>query len=204
MAQAISPLLIFRLVLKPKEVFANLSAAQPSSGEVFFRLVVWMIALPPIFALFGSMRFGWRLGATEPLMLDSGKLALISIGYFFTLMFGFFSTAIISRWMSVTYKARESLGIHFALIAVVGAPLAAGSVIHLYPDVFINVLVLVPILIWSMYLLYRGLPVVLRIEPERGMLMASALIGYLLVAFVSLLGLSVILWGFGIGPRVGI
>ena len=61
-----------------------------------------------------------------------------------------------------------------------------------------------PALIWAMYLLYTGLPIALGISPERGMLMSSALIGYLLVAAVSLLGLTVILWGFGIGPRVGI
>jgi hypothetical protein len=36
------------------------------------------------------------------------------------------------------------------------------------------------------------------------MLMASSLIGYLLVAAVSLLGLTVGLWGSGIGPLIGI
>jgi hypothetical protein len=204
MARKISPLLIFRLLLKPGEVFQNLSETKPSAGDVFFKLAIWMLALPPIFAYFGSLNFGWRLGATEPLILSKGELAGISIGYFFTLVFGFITTSIVSRWMSVTYKARESLGIHFALIAVIGAPLAVGSVIHLYPDVFVNVLVLVPTLIWSMFLLYRGLPIVLKIEPERGMLMASALIGYLLVAFVSLLGLTVMLWVLGVGPRVGV
>jgi hypothetical protein len=204
MANTISPLLLTRLVLKPGEVFQNLSEARPSASDVFFKLAIWMIALPPVFAYFGSLKFGWRLGATEPLMLSKGELAGISIGYFFTLIFGFVSTSIVSRWMSVTYGARHSLGIHFAMISVVGAPLAAGSVIHLYPDVFVNVLVMVPTVIWSMFLLYRGLPVVLKISPERGMLMSSALIGYLLVAAVSLLGLTVILWGFGIGPRVGI
>ena len=66
------------------------------------------------------------------------------------------------------------------------------------------VLVLIPTLIWSMYLLYKGLPIVLKITPERGMLMASALIGYLLVAAVSLLGLTVALWGRGIGPSIGV
>jgi hypothetical protein len=203
-ADSISPLLIFRLITRPGDVFQNLSKVKPSAKDVFFRLAIWMIALPPVFAYFGSLKFGWRLGATEPLMLSKGELAGISVAYFFALLFGFISMAIISRWMSVTYKARNSLGIHFAMIAVVGAPMVAGSVIHLYPDVFVNVLVLVPTVIWSMFLLYRGLPVVLQINPERGMLMSSALIGYLLVAAVSLLGLTVILWGFGIGPRVGI
>jgi hypothetical protein len=36
------------------------------------------------------------------------------------------------------------------------------------------------------------------------MLMASALIGYLLVAAVSFLGLVVALWGRGIGPSIGV
>jgi hypothetical protein len=54
-----------------------------------------------------------------------------------------------------------------------------------------------------MYLLYRGLPVVLATGPNRGMLMASALIAYLLVALVSLFGLTVALWGSGIGPLLG-
>ena len=41
-----------------------------------------------------------------------------------------------------------------ALVAT--APLAIGSVAHLFPHAFLNVLVLVPALIWSMFLLYRG------------------------------------------------
>ena len=138
------------------------------------------------------------------LYLAQDVLLKISIAYFVALLFGFVSTAIIAKWMASTYGARLSLGIHYAVVTIVAAPLVVGSIIHLYPDMFINVLVLVPALIWSMYLLYKGLPIVLRISPERGMLMASSLIGYLLVAFVCLLGVMVLLWGRGFGPPVGI
>jgi hypothetical protein len=55
-----------------------------------------------------------------------------------------------------------------------------------------------------MYLLYSGLPVILKIDAERGMLMASALIAHLLVAAVILLGLTVGLWSRGIGPMIGV
>ena len=55
-----------------------------------------------------------------------------------------------------------------------------------------------------MNLLYRGLPVVMKIPPERGMLMSSSLVGWLLVAFVSLLGISAGLWTYGLGPSVGV
>ena len=204
MDSEISPLLLFRLVFKPSAAFESLARNRPHATHVFFKLSLWLLALPPVFAYIGTMNFGWQLGAAEPLILPSAVMIRISVAYFFLLLFGFLSTAAVARWMSWTYEARHSMGIHFALITVVGSPLIVGSAAHLYPHAFINALILVPTVIWSMYLLYRGLPIVLKISPERGMLMASALIGYLLVAFVSLLGITVVLWGYGIGPNVGI
>jgi len=204
MKSEISSWLIFRLLMRPASVFEELSDTRPDPHAVFFRYLVWLAVIPPVFAYIGASTFGWRLGAAQPLYLDGGSLIVISMLYFFVLIFGFVSTAIVSQWMASTYGARYSLGIHFALVTIVAAPLAVGSAIHLYPHVFINVIVLIPVLMWSMFLLYRGLPVVLKISPERGMLMASALIGYLLVAAVSLLGLIVALWGRGIGPSIGV
>jgi hypothetical protein len=78
------------------------------------------------------------------------------------------------------------------------------SAVHLFPHVFINVLVLIPTMMWSMYLLYKGIPIVFDTPPERGMLMASSLVGWLLVAAVSLLGISMTLWTLGVGPALGL
>lgn len=204
MRKGFPSLLMVRLLFQPRAVFNELAELQPSPISVFFKVALWFGVMPPIFAYLGTSKFGWRLGTIEPLLLQNEVLFGISFAYFCALLFGFISTAIVSQWMATTYGARQSLGIHFAMITVVGAPLAVGSVIHLYPNVFINILVLVPALIWSMYLLYRGLPIVLHTTPERGMLMASSLIGYLLVALVSLLGITVVLWSYGIGPSMGV
>jgi hypothetical protein len=204
MQTAFSPRLMLRLLFQPNNVFTELAESNPTPFTVFFKVALWFGVLPPLFAYVGASKFGWRLGTIEPLFLEKEILLSISIAYFIALLFGFTSAAVVSRWMATTYGARHSLGIHFAMITVVGTPLAVGSIMHLYPDVFINVLVLIPALLWSMYLLYRGLPIVLHTTPERGMLMSSSLIGYLLVAFVSLLGITVFLWINGIGPSMGV
>jgi len=190
------------VLFRPKKVFEAVAAADPSAPKVFFGFALWLGLLPPVFAYVGTMQFGWRLGV-EPVFLPRSTVLAICAAYFAALLFGFLSGAVVARWMAVTYDASQSLGRCLALMAIVGAPLAVGSVVHLYPHGFFNILVLVPVLIWCMYLLYRGLPGVLGTGPNRGMLMASALIAYLFVAFVSLLGITVALWGSGIGPLIG-
>lgn len=190
-----------RVLFRPSTAFAAIAADPPSSSGVFFKFALWLGIAPPIFAYIGTMTFGWRLGV-EPLFLTSTEAAGMAAAYFVLLLVGFLSAGFVAHWMATTYAADASFGRSFALIALVGAPLTVGSIVHLFPHALINVVVLVPTLIWSMYLLYRGLPIVLKTDPARGMLMASSLIAYLLVAWVSLLGITVVLWSRGIGPRI--
>ena len=192
------------LLLHPKTALAQLAEGEPEPLVVFFRHIVWLALLPPAFAFVGAAAFGWRLGAAEPLYIEVGHLTLVSLGYFVALLVGLAGTAGVGRWMAPTYAASEAFGSHLALVAIVAAPLVAGSVAHLFPHVFLNLLVLIPALLWSLYLLYTGLPMALRVAPERGMLMASSLVGFLLVAAVTLLGVTVALWAAGIGPSIGL
>ena len=195
---------LFKSVHRPVAAFEALAQTEPDPLAVFFGQIIWLALIPPVFAFIGASIFGWRLGAAQPLYLPNDALTLISIGYFFTLLFGLVSTAFVGRWMAPTYGADEAFGTHLALVGIVAAPLVAGSVFHLFPHVFVNLLVFIPVLIWSIYLLYKGLPIALGTGPERGMLMASSLVAYLLVGAVALLGVTVALWASGIGPSIGV
>ena len=204
MSDALSFAVLPRLITQPMEVFRALSRSAPGGHRVFFQFVLPLCLVPPVLAYIGGATFGWRLGGGEPLMMSTASLTLISLAYFLALVAGFVSTAVVSSWMAETYGARREFGAHLALVAVVAVPIILASAAHLAPHAFINMLVLIPALIWSLYLLYKGLPEALGIPPERGMLMASALVGYLLVASVSLLGITVALWSGGIGPAIGV
>lgn len=188
-------------LLRPRQAFTAVADDPPTGTRVFFGAALWLALCPPLFAYVGTTLFGWRLGV-EPLLLPPGTALAISAAYFLLLLIGLLSSAFVAHWMAATYGADTSFAHSLALMTLVAVPLAVGSVVHLYPNAFFNVMVLVPTLMWSMYLLYRGLPIVLRTDPGRGMLMASALIAYLLVSWVTLLGITAVLWSLGLGPRV--
>lgn len=195
---------LFTLLFDPARIFRELAGAERPRIRAIQRYLPPLLLIPPACAALGGIVFGWRLGAPEPLYLDTAQAVTVSLLYLIALCFGFFSTVALARWMGVTYGAEGSYRVYVALFTVVCAPLAVASLAHLFPHVFFNVLVMIPAVIWSMGLLYRGLPVVLHIPPERGMLMSSALVGWLLVAAVSLLGISAGLWTAGLGPAIRI
>lgn len=192
------------MLTNPGAVLRDLAKAESGLAASVRLYIPLLLLTPPLCAAVGGYLFGWRLGTAEPLELDFAQSMSVSLFYLLALWFGLFSTAFLAHWMGQTYGAEVAFETCLALLTVVSAPLAVASLAHLFPHVFFNVLVLIPAVIWSMTLLYRGVPVVLRIPPERGMLMSSALVGWLLVAAVSLLGLSAGLWTAGLGPAIRI
>ena len=192
------------VLVQGSQLFTRLGQATATASVVVFKDLLPLALMPPIFLYLGSLQFGWQIGAEEVIRLSQTTLLSISICYFFALLLGFIGLAILLRWMAPTYDASLELSRHLTLVATVATPMVVGSVAHLYPHVFVNMLAIIPVLIWSMFLLYRGLPILLRTTPQQGMLMASCLIGIVLVAAVTLLGITVVLWTHGFGPSLGL
>ena len=185
-------------------LFTRLEREAPAASVVAIKDVLPLSLIPPIFLFIGSLQFGWQIGAEDVIRLRETTLLAISVCYFLALLTGFIGLAIILRWMAPTYGASLDLSRHLTLVATVATPMVVGSISHLYPHVFVNMLAIIPVLIWSMFLLYRGLPILLQTTPQQGMLMASSLIGIVLVAAVTLLGVTVVLWTHGFGPSLGL
>lgn len=197
---AVAPMAFFA----PGKVFAVIAESPPAPRDVFLKYALWVGLVPPVCAFVGATLFGWRLGAGEPVVFPAKTAFAICAAYYLALLAGFALAAKVALWMRAAYAEDAQPGQCWALVAVVGTPMAAGGVLHLYPSAVLNVAALTPAFLWSVYLLYTGLPVVLKNGPERGMLMASAIMGFALTALAAFMTLIMILWVHGFGPTLGI
>ncbi len=189
--------------MMPAALFSKVAASRPSALSVVCGSALWLGWLPPVCAYIGMTQSGWRLGVGEALFFSKSSAALISIGYYFALLLGFALATFLSRWLAPTYGIERTLGLHAALIAIVGTPLMIGGVLHLYPHLPFNILCLIPAILWSAYLLYSGIPILFHVDASRGMLMASALLGVIFVAVLVAATIIMMLWTHGIGPDIG-
>ena len=87
------------------------------------------------------------------------------------------------------------------LAAYTATPLFLMGAIAIYPVLWMNVMAGVVAVCWSVYLLYEGLPILMKIPEERGFMFASSVLTVGLVMLVGLLAMSVIVWSIGIGPE---
>ena len=192
------------VIVQGSALFTHLRTESASTIVIVLKDLLPLALIPPILLFIGSRFSGWQIGAQEAIYLDIETLVLVSASYFACLAIGFIGFLILMRWMAPTYDASRDINRHLTLVATVGTPMVIGSIAHLYPHVFINMVAIIPALMWSMYLLYRGVPKLLDTTPQQGMLMASVLVGVVLVAAVTLLCVSVVLWTLGYGPTLGL
>ncbi|MEQ9208301.1 MAG: hypothetical protein RLN96_00450, partial [Pseudomonadales bacterium] len=53
---------------------------------------------------------------------------------------------------------------------------------------------------WAVYLLYKGIPLAMKMPPERGFLYATSVVGVVLVMVSAMMGATLILWDMGFEP----
>lgn len=191
-------------VFHPQKVIDFLANNNYSPSQIFFGYALWICLIPPISAFFGTYNYGWPLGVAEPIILSFEQALIIAIFYAFALIAGFLSTALVIKWMSSTYATDASLKDSFSVVSLAITPIMLGGVLHFYPNILLHIFVLAPIFAWSVYLLFVGIPTLLKTDQEQGVMMGCSVLTYLVTAFLGLLGLSAILWVYGVGPSLGV
>ena len=168
------------------------------SGGLGF--IFLMAAIPAISGYFGTTQVGWRIGVGDPVMITGDSAIMIAIIFYIAMIVGVFTIGWVIHLLGKAYEVEKPLPLCLALAAYTATPLFLIGVMEVYPLLWLNLLLGLPALAYTVYLLYSGLPIVMEIPVERGFLYSSAVLAVGLVALVSLLAMTALLWGMGFQP----
>jgi cytochrome c biogenesis protein CcdA len=161
-----------------------------------------LAAIPAIAGYIGTTQVGWSFGGFEVHKLTTQSALQIAMLTYFTMLIAVFSLGMAIHWMGQTYGSKQTLPQAIALAAYTATPLWIMGFFFLYPVLWVNMLVGLPALAYTVYLLYTGVPVMMSVSQERGFLFASAVLAVGLVMLVAVLGAMAMLWSMGIGPVI--
>lgn len=194
---------LLQVFTRPLALFDKVAARPPSVSAVFCGYALWIGLIPALCVWVGSVRYGWHFGVGEAVYFSGTEAFWFALGFYFAQLAFYASAVFLSRWIAPTYHCSDAPGLHAAFIAIVGTPLMVGGALYIYPLLPLNLLFLIPCLLYSAYLLFIGISKTFALEQARGMLMAAALLGVAFVGALAAMGAVMILWTHGVGPDIG-
>ena len=162
--------------------------------------VLILAAIPAISAYIGTTQVGWSIGGRDPVMLTQPSAIQLTLMAYLAMVAGVAVMGAFIKWMSRTYDASPTMTQCIVFAAYTATPLFVGGIAALYPSIWIALLVGTIAICYSVYLLYIGIPVFMKISAEEGFMFSSSVLAVGLVMLVSMIVVSVILWGHGLGP----
>jgi len=188
------------LFSNPTNEWSKIKANSCSATQCLLKHVAFMALIPAVSGYIGTTKVGWSIGASGTHYLHNDSAAIIAVLTYFAMLAGVIGMGYMIQWMSDTYGKKQELGRCIVFAAYVASPLFLIGFMMLYPIMWLNMLIGLPAIAYTVFLLYNGLPIVMEIEKEKGFLFASAIVGLGMVALVAILATSILLWGFGFGP----
>ena len=188
------------LFTDPAQEWERIRDAEYSTPDSLAGHTLLLALVPAISSLIGTTAIGWQVGGAVPVKLTTTSAAQIAVLYYFAMVFATFSMGFMIHWMSRTYGAEQPLSQCVTLATYTATPLFLVGILQLYPLLWLNLVLGLPVVGFTIYLFYTGVPIVMRIPPERGFLFSSAVLAFGLIALVAMLAVTVILWSQGFAP----
>ncbi len=192
---------IWGLFVNPKREWVSIRNDECTVGKCYAAHVMLLAAIPAISGFIGTTQFGWQIGAGDPVKLTLQSAGMISVMYYLAMLVGVYAIGWMIHWMGKTYDADVPLSQCVVLAAYIATPLFLIGIMELYPVLWLNMVVGIVALAYTVYLLSSGVPIMMDISEDRGFLFSSAVLAVGLVAFVGLLAVTAILWGMGLEPQ---
>ena len=184
----------------PDQAWQHIRDKPESLPQLYFSHVLLLALIPAIAGFYGTTQVGWQIGDGQVIRLTSASALPICALFYTAIVAGIYIIGRFIDFFAATYGVPEDKPKGVTLVAYTATPLLFVGVVAVYPSVWLIMCIGLVALAYSVYLLYEGLPILMKIPAERGFMFASSVLTVGLVMFVGLLAMSVVIWSMGVGP----
>ncbi len=193
---------MFGLLYHPRQEWDSIDHEKTSSvTKSFIRYVLILALIPPVSLLAGMTQMGWSIAGGNVVKVTMESAIPIAIAFYFALLLGIVFVATCIHWMEKTFGVDASFERCVIFTIYTSTPMFLSGFVGLVPILWLDVLVVMAATCYSVYLLYSGVPIFMHIPEERGFIFASSILTVGLCALVGCMAITVMMWGFGIGPQ---
>ncbi|HEA53479.1 hypothetical protein LCGC14_0894190 [marine sediment metagenome] len=191
----------FGLLTNPDRQWEAIRKDSESVTRLYTGHVLFLALIPALAGFFGTSQVGWQIGDGQVTRLSVSSALSLSILFYAAMLAGIFVLGKFIDFFAATYGAGDQSPRGITMAAYTATPIFLIGVIAVYPNIWVNMMAGLVAITYAVYLLYEGLPILMKIPEDRGFMFATAVLTVGLIMFVALLAISVVIWSMGIGPE---
>lgn len=178
---------------------------QRHEGVSFSLSHILIIALiPAVMGYFSAVYKGWSIGVGDRIFLSNSSALFMAIGLYCALVGGVFALAYMIKWMSKTFDSDPTYTQALEVSSYTATPMFMVGFAAFYPELWFFISVALVGLSYSVYLLYTGVPIVMRIPEDEGFVYASSVVTVGLIFLVVAMTGSIVLVNWALGGMSGL
>jgi hypothetical protein len=175
-------------------VWQNLRAKRISIWQCYFNRLSWLALIPAVSVYIGFTQVGWVLGGSERNFLTPESGLMLGATLYIGIILGISCIGKGIHWMEKTYGSGSSYRTCVVLATYVATPVLLGSVVFVWPILWLVLTVLSLTAAISIYLMFIGVNVMMQVQENRGTLYSVSIMTIALCVFVGMIITEVVLF----------
>ncbi|MCB1744694.1 MAG: DUF1282 family protein [Gammaproteobacteria bacterium] len=192
---------VFKVLFDTENGWRDMRSEHLEITPVLLGHTIPFALIAPLCGFYGTTVVGWSIGTGPHVKMTTGTALPITLLFFIATITAVLCVAKAIQWMAQTYCDPKPFGHCLALASYTATPLFLVGLAQLYPLLWLNLVVGLPALAYTVRLFYVGVPIMMDIDRERGFLFATAALCFGLVTLVAMMVATVLLWGAGLAPE---
>ncbi|GHA87336.1 Yip1 family protein [Modicisalibacter luteus] len=188
---------VWGLMAHPNREWKQIQSERETVTHLYAHHVLLMAAVPVICAFIGTTTVGWRIGDTRLILLSPLDALGAGIAFYITILAAVGLMGNVIYWLARRYSSHPDRRCCIIFAGYVATPMFLAGLVAVYPLVWLCLLAGTIGLCYSAYLLYLGIPAFLGISHEEGFIVTGSTLGIGVLVLEVLLGMTVLLWGYG-------
>ena len=178
----------------PKEEWGTIHEERYSVLHIFLAQISILSLIPAVSMYIGTTQVGWTLTGATYIKLSTSSALPAAIASYFACWGAVAFIAYSIHWMEKTYGGNVKMNECLILTTFSAIPLFLSGFSALYPMLWFNVSVGLAAVIYSVYLLFIGVPVIMEIPEDRAFFFSASILTVGLCTMVGMLVACVIVW----------
>ncbi|SHJ88342.1 Yip1 family protein [Halomonas caseinilytica] len=188
---------VWGLIAHPNREWKQIKQERETLTHLYEHHVLLLAAIPVVCSYIGTTQVGWSLGGGTTIQLSYLDALGAGVVFYLVILAAVYAVGKIIRYMAKRYTRPPSQSQCIVFAGYVATPMFLSGVVAVYPLIWLCLLAGVIGLCYTAYLLYIGIPAFLNISKEEGFIVSSTTLAFGVLILEALLGMTVLLWGYG-------